>query len=61
MDVARFIVERLPFDRLYIYGSDRPLHVSVGPQQAGAIFEMRKSGVWLVPRALEPRDISVRD
>lgn len=61
MDVARFIVERLPFDRLYIYGSDRPLHVSVGPQQAGAMFEMRKSGVRLVPRALEPRDVTVRD
>lgn len=61
MDVARFIIERLPFDRLYIYGSDRPLHVSVGPQRAGAIFEMRKSGGRLTPRALKPTDFIVRD
>ena len=26
--VARYIVEHLEFDRLYFYGSDRPLHVS---------------------------------
>lgn len=61
MDVARFIVERLPFDRLYIYDPDRPLHVSVGPQRAGAIFEMRKSGARLIPRALKPRDVAVMD
>jgi hypothetical protein len=60
-DVARFIIERLPFDRLYIYGSERPLHVSVGPQQAGAIFEMRQSGGRLTPRALQPNDFTVRD
>jgi hypothetical protein len=27
-DVAEWIIANLPFDRLYFYGSDRPLHVS---------------------------------
>jgi hypothetical protein len=38
--VAAWIVGHLPFDRLYFYGTDRPIHVSVGPQQARAIVEM---------------------
>jgi hypothetical protein len=32
LEVARFVVAQLPFDRLYYYGRDRPLHVSVGPE-----------------------------
>ncbi len=39
-DVARWIVAELPFDRLYFYGADRPLHVSVGPQRAGQVTLM---------------------
>jgi hypothetical protein len=38
--IAAWIANHLPFDRLYFYGSDKPIHVSVGPQQAGAIVEM---------------------
>lgn len=38
--IAVWIVHRLPFDRLYFYGADKPIHVSVGPQQTGAIVEM---------------------
>lgn len=36
-DVAAWIAERLPFDRLYFYGIDRPIHVSVGPDRSKAI------------------------
>jgi hypothetical protein len=36
--VASFIVDRLPFNRLYYYGRDRPLHVSIGPERCGAII-----------------------
>ncbi|MCO4764594.1 MAG: hypothetical protein KC502_24000 [Myxococcales bacterium] len=59
--VARFIAEQLPFDRLYLYGKDRPLHVSIGPEQAGAVVEMRKgpSGR-LIPRAYSASDWLVR-
>jgi hypothetical protein len=38
--VARWIVDRLPFDRLYYYGARRPLHVSVGPDQSRAVVVM---------------------
>jgi len=29
--IALYIMNELPFDRLYFYGSDRPLHISFGP------------------------------
>lgn len=38
--IAIWIARCLPFDRLYYYGPDKPLHVSVGPQQSRAIVEM---------------------
>lgn len=35
LDVASWMIkERLPFDRLYFYGKERPLHVSFGPQHS---------------------------
>lgn len=40
-EVARWIVEHTPFDRLYFYGADLPVHVSHGPEQARQIVEMR--------------------
>lgn len=38
--VALWVARNLPFDRIYFYGSDRPLHVSVGPQNSRAIVSM---------------------
>ena len=38
--IAIWIAESLPFDRLYFYGSDLPVHVSIGPQNAGSIEAM---------------------
>lgn len=38
--VAQFIASQLPFDRLYWYGDDRPLHVSHGPQHSRAMWAM---------------------
>jgi hypothetical protein len=37
LTVAQWIVENLPFDRLYFYGKDRPLHVSIAPENNYAI------------------------
>ncbi|MDM0025739.1 DNA phosphorothioation-associated putative methyltransferase [Variovorax saccharolyticus] len=50
-EVAEWIMENLPFDRLYFYGNDRPIHVSIGPQHSRAAYEMiaGPSGV-VVPR-----------
>jgi hypothetical protein len=44
-------VENTPFDRLYFYGDDRPIHVSVGPDNSRQVVLMRKgkSGK-LIPR-----------
>jgi len=38
--VARFIVQNLPFDRLYLYGDERPLHVSVGPEDSKVVYRL---------------------
>jgi hypothetical protein len=39
-EVADWIIARLPFDRLYFYRRDLPLHVSIGPQNKREAFEM---------------------
>ena len=39
-EVARWIVANTPFDRLYFYGDDLPLHVSHGPEQARQVVMM---------------------
>ncbi len=38
--LAIWIAENLPFDRIYFYGADRPLHVSHGPDTTGQIVRM---------------------
>jgi hypothetical protein len=32
--IAQYVINELPFDRLYFYGSDRPIHISFGPDQS---------------------------
>lgn len=50
-EVAQFIARGTPFDRLYFYGDDRPLHVSVGPSDLRAIvLMMRGPSGRLIPR-----------
>ena len=59
--VAAWIVTHLLFDRLYFYGPERPLHVSMGPENARAIVVMvegpsgrriprRRPASWLLER-----------
>jgi DNA phosphorothioation-associated putative methyltransferase len=33
LEVAQWITQQTPFDRLYFYGADRPVHVSTGPEE----------------------------
>lgn len=33
-EITQFIIEHLPFDRLYYYGRNKPIHVSIGPDNA---------------------------
>jgi len=39
-EVAQWITRNTPFDRLYFYGDDRPVHVSHGPQQSRQVVLM---------------------
>jgi hypothetical protein len=52
-EVARWIVANTPFDRLYCYGDDLPLHLSYGPAQARQVVMMMAgpSGR-LIPRVM---------
>jgi hypothetical protein len=56
--VAKYVVQHLPFDRLYYYGVKRPLHVSYGPDHNQKVCLMNYDSVgdrWL------PRNVSCRD
>lgn len=37
LTVAQWIVSHLPFDRLYFYGKNRPIHISIAPENSFAI------------------------
>ena len=41
-EVAAWIADNLPFDRLYLYGPERPIHISYGPDQSRQVVEMRE-------------------
>ena len=55
LEVARWIILNLPFDRLYYYGKGSPLHVSFGPNNSRVALQMvpNAAGVRL-PRPLKP-------
>lgn len=50
-EVSDWILANLTFDRMYFYGSSRPIHVSYAPNPTGQCFDMREgpSGR-LIPR-----------
>jgi hypothetical protein len=49
--VADWVIEHLPFDRMYFYGRSRPLHISYAPSQARQAFAMcSTSSGRLVPK-----------
>jgi hypothetical protein len=53
-EVMTWIANNCQFDRLYFYGADRPLHVSIGPQNSRAIYEMVKTSAGRqVPRLIK--------
>lgn len=41
--VAQFICEKLPFDKLYFYGRNRPIHISVSDEPLRHLQVMQKS------------------
>jgi hypothetical protein len=40
-DVAKWVVETLPFDRIYLYGGDKPFHLSWSPDPTGQVIRMK--------------------
>jgi len=57
LEVAQWIVENTPFDRLYFYGDDKPIHVSFGSEHSRQVVRMvvGASGR-LVPRVTSRED-----
>jgi DNA phosphorothioation-associated putative methyltransferase len=54
LEVARWVATNTPFDRLYFYRRDRPIHVSYGPQHKRALFEMVElTKARLIPRRMQ--------
>ena len=43
LEVALWIAENLKFDRLYFYGTNRPIHVSIGPENTRQVTLMQPS------------------
>ena len=56
-EVAQWIATHLPFDRLYIYAKDRPLHISYGPEHSREVVHVERRGGRTVPRVV--RDMAV--
>jgi len=56
LTVSKFIVDQLPFDRLYFYGEDRPVHVSVNEKPINQIVLMQKAQSRVVPRRISKSD-----
>ena len=52
LQVAKFVVEHLPFDRLYFYGDNRSVHVSVNTEPSSQIVIMKKMKTRVVPKRM---------
>lgn len=53
LEVAQWIVANTPFDRLYFYGVDKPIHVSFGPNHDRQVVLMvASSSGRLIPRPI---------
>ena len=56
-EVATWIVKQLPFDRLYFYGHNKPIHVSYNKESQNAaicIMTPKTNGQGYIPRRLSP-------
>ncbi|MFK5892106.1 MAG: DNA phosphorothioation-associated putative methyltransferase [Pseudomonadota bacterium] len=53
LEVAQWVVGNTPFDRLYFYGKDKPIHVSIGPDKKGEIVLMKQGKVRLIPSVIK--------
>lgn len=56
VELARWIHENLPYDRVYLYGPSRSVHVSHGPERTRAVYAMVPGARRVVPRAVRDGD-----
>lgn len=58
LEVAQWLVQNTPFDRLYFYGDDKPIHVSFGPEHSRSvvIMSLSKNNDRLIPRNISLDD-----
>ena len=63
VEVEKWIAFNTPFDRLYLYGDDLPLHVSYGPENSGQIIIMSKlpGQKQLMPKVVKLSDFLDQD
>ena len=52
-EVARWIMQNLPYDRLYFYGKDQPIHISYSENPAHEAWEMREIDGRRVPKVFK--------
>lgn len=55
-EVARWVGENLPFDRMYLYGSARSVHLSHGPDGARSVHAMVRRASRVVPYGVRGDD-----
>jgi hypothetical protein len=53
LEVAQWVVENTDFDRLYFYGKDKPIHISIGPEQKGETVQMKPGKLRLIPSVIK--------
>ncbi|WP_295385028.1 DNA phosphorothioation-associated putative methyltransferase [uncultured Thiodictyon sp.] len=57
-EVARWLAENTPFDRLYFYGPNQPIHVSYGPEHSRQVVRMvPTTNGRLIPRAIAAAEL----
>ena len=42
--IAQYVINELPFDRLYFYGSDRPIHITFGSDHKRYLHVKQRDG-----------------
>ena len=50
--VAIWVASHLPFDRLYYYGDDNPIHISIGPENSSQIVWLNTINNRRIPKKL---------
>ena len=60
--IAAFVAQYLAFDRIYFYGQNCPIHVSIGPQHARLIYHvMRGSAGRVIPKRIQASSLMVSE